>query len=669
MNNTVQFLGFNTSNIKGVQMVDLNCEQNAAVEHIDGPLLVLAGAGSGKTRIVTTRIVNLLDKGVPAHQILAVTFTNKAAEEMRERVQSMTQSAPLICTFHSLGVKVLRQCADHLGYGKDFTIYDEDDALKLIKVCMNEAGIRDRDIKPKYFKHKISTAKNQLQSPDNIDFTDLTSEKEQLFPEIYASYQRKLEAYNALDFDDLLFVMVRLLKDCPVVLEYYQNLWRYLLIDEYQDTNEAQYSIARMLVEKSQNIFVVGDPDQSIYSWRGANIHNILSFEKDYPNAKVVRLEQNYRSHANILNAANELIRCNSDRYEKNLWSDLGDGAKITLYSGDTDRDEANFVVRKISHHRGNGNSYNETVIFYRTNAQSRVFEDALMYNRIPYVIVGGISFYQRREIKDILAYLRMVQSGADFVSFLRTINLPKRGIGDTTINKIRMAVDKSELNILDYCVKLAEGEIKADGFRFSAKQKEGLISYVNVIQHLRKVAEEESLSSLVVTTLRQSGYLDYLRGDKETYEDRRANLDELVAKAVEWEEHNEEGQLSTFLEELSLRTTLDESTSEDDRISMMTVHNGKGLEFNLTFLVGMEEDLFPHANSRGSQESLEEERRLCYVGMTRAKEYLYMTSAKTRYIWQEQRIMRQSRFLREIPEEYIEREANVSSSRFGSNW
>lgn len=635
-------------------MGKLNPQQTLAVEHMDGPLLVLAGAGSGKTRIVTARIVNLLQMGVPVHQILAVTFTNKAAGEMKERVREMTYKTPLICTFHSLGVRILRRCADHLGYGRDFTIYDEDDAHKLIKICMNEAGIKDREIQPKYFKQMISQAKNQLISPENVDDKELTSKKELLFPGIYDSYQKKLGEYNAFDFDDLLFLTVRLFRECPDVLEHYQKLWNYLLIDEYQDTNAAQYTIAQLLVEKSENIFIVGDPDQSIYSWRGADINNILSFEKDYPQAKIIRLEQNYRSRANILKAANELIRFNDNRYDKELWSDLGEGEKIVVYRAESDRDEANFVVEKICKHERNGVAYSEVVIFYRTNAQSRVFEDALLARRIPYVIVGGISFYQRREIKDLLAFLRMVQTGADFVSFVRTINLPKRGLGLTTINKMRIEAEKRDLEIFDFCEALIESGGCLGGLKLSSKQKAGLSEYLRVLCHLRKVAKEDSLSALVMAVLRETGYLDYLREDKETFEDRRANLDELVAKAIDWEESCEGGELCNFLEELSLKTTLDEANAEKDRVSLMTVHNGKGLEFDVTFLVGMEEDLFPHANSRGNYCAVEEERRLCYVGMTRAKEFLYLTSARMRYLWQEQRVMRQSRFLSEIPEEYL---------------
>ena len=639
--------------------MQLNSQQQAAVEHVDGPLLVLAGAGSGKTHIVTSRIVHLLNQGVAPHQILAVTFTNKAAGEMKERVQGRVSHVPTICTFHSLGVRILRQCIDHLHYSKDFTIYDEEDSLKLIKVCMEEAGIQDREIKPKFFKQMISGAKNRLESPDDLNVNQFTKEKEVFFPGIYAAYQRKMRDCQALDFDDLLYMTVHLFRTCPLVLDYYQKYWHYLLIDEYQDTNAAQYEIARLLVEKSGNIFVVGDPDQSIYSWRGADINNILGFEQSYPHAKVVHLEQNYRSRASILNAANELIRHNENRYDKNLWSDLGEGDKITVFSGDTDRGEANFVIEEMQKHLSNGIALNEMVLFYRTNAQSRVLEDALLANRIPYVIVGGISFYQRREIKDVLAYLRMVHSGADFVSFFRTINLPKRGLGTTTIAKLRRAAENEKMGIGDFCEAFLLGNIHVEGLRLTKKQKEGLLNYTSIIAHLRDFGEKEGLSALLRETVRQTGYLEYLRLDKETCEDRMENVNALIAKASEWEgdqEESQEASLGSFLEELSLKTTLDEVTAENERVSLMTIHNGKGLEFSVTFLLGMEEDLFPHANARGSELALEEERRLCYVGMTRAKEFLYMTSAKTRYLWNEQRVMRQSRFIAEIPAKYLKR-------------
>ena len=632
----------------------LNPSQIEAVNHIDGPLLVLAGAGSGKTRVVTYRIARLIESGIPPSRILAVTFTNKAAGEMRERIHALLPrfDYPTISTFHSLGVRILRESIRHLGYASNFTIYDEEDSNKLLRGCLQSVGISKE---AKTFRVLISNAKNALQGPSDVDVSDLPYPIKKTFPEVYSLYQQRLREANALDFDDLLYLTVSLFQKHPDVLAYYQEQWPYLLIDEYQDTNQAQYMMARLIVGEKRNIFVVGDPDQSIYSWRGADIENILNFERDYPGAKVVRLEQNYRSSTNILDAANSLIQYNNSRYEKRLWSNLGEGEKITLFVGETEREEAGFVVHEIERlHTLHQIPLSQMTIFYRTNFQSRLFEDFLLRKRLPYVIVGGISFYQRKEIKDLLAFLRMLTSNHDVVSFQRTINLPKRGIGLTTIEKIRACAAEEELPLFTYCAKLIRGE--ADGVRLSAKQREGLREYVSTIESLRGMLETASLQKLVIETIRQSHYLDVLREDKETFEDRKGNVDELVAKAHEWEVMNDSNHLESFLEELSLKGSIDEADFLGDKVNLMTLHNGKGLEFTAAFLVGMEEDLFPHANSRNSFDALEEERRLCYVGMTRAKKRLYLTAAETRFLWGQHRMMRPSRFLREIPKKFLER-------------
>jgi DNA helicase II / ATP-dependent DNA helicase PcrA len=493
--------------------------------------------------------------------------------------------------------------------------------------------------------------------PSEIDRSELRDSEDKLFPAVYERYQSKLEACQAVDFDDLLFLTVRLFKEHPEVLRKFQERWQFVLVDEYQDTNAAQYTLTKYLVEKSQNICVVGDPDQSIYSWRGANIKNILNFEKDFPGAKTVRLEQNYRSRSNILEAANALISYNTDRLEKNLWSSLGPGEKIKFFVGDTDRSEANFVVDRILHHHTKLQiPLNQMVIFYRTNSQSRIFEDYFLSKRIPYVIVGGLSFYQRREIKDILAFLRMVFSGSDLVSFERTINLPKRGIGGVTLEKIRLAASQENLTIFGYCEALVDERSLQYPVKLPPKQKEGLRNYVALIRELRTLNEATTVGELVKAAIEQSGYLALLREDPETMNDRKENLDALIAKAMEWEISSENPTLTAFLEELSLKSSLDEAQTDLDRVSLMTIHNGKGLEFTVTFLVGMEEQLFPHVNSRESQDQLEEERRLCYVGMTRAKEYLYMTRSQQRYLWGVARVQHPSRFLNEIPFEYVER-------------
>ena len=623
-------------------MVQLNSTQQQAVLHFQGPLLVLAGAGSGKTRIVTERILYLIERGVDPSQIVAVTFTNKAAREMEERVKTKSSSRVLIATFHSLGVRILRESIEVLGWPRNFTIYDEEDSLKLLKVCMEELAIKDPDVGAKDLRHLISTSKNQLV------IADKSAKHEQVFfPSLYARYTEKLKEASAVDFDDLLFLTARLFLEHPDILAKYQERWPYLLIDEYQDTNHAQYTIAKLLVAKTQNLFAVGDPDQSIYSWRGANIRNILNFQKDFPGAPLVRLEQNFRSRGHILEAANAVIQNNASRLEKNLWTDRGAGPKIQLYIADDERLEASFVAQKVSQ-LSKTVPLKEMVVFYRTNFQSRPFEDALLRQRIPYTIVGGLSFYHRKEVKDILAFLRMIQNPSDTVSFLRTINIPKRGLGEATLEKVILYAGSRP--ILEATAELVQnGAVK-----LSSKQKESLKEYLEIITTLR--SEPQELVHLVAETVRRTRYIEYLKDDKETYEDRKENVDELVAKAAEWETYAEEATLISFLEELSLKSQLDEASLGGERLSLMTVHNGKGLEFDQVFLVGLEEDLFPHANSRESFEGLEEERRLCYVGMTRAKEQLTLTCARGRFLWGSWRMMRPSRFLNEIPKNCLQR-------------
>jgi DNA helicase-2/ATP-dependent DNA helicase PcrA len=537
-----------------------------------------------------------------------------------------------------------------LGYRSNFIIYDEEDSNKLLKNCLIALGVKKEASYTKLFKNGISQAKNQLLTPSTVPIEEISPLLQKVFPEVFRLYQERLKEANAVDFDDLLYLTVKLFQENSDILEHYQNRWQFMLIDEYQDTNHAQYLVARMIVGETSNIFVVGDPDQSIYSWRGANIHNILNFENDYAGAKIVRLEQNYRSRRNILEAANALIKHNHNRFEKNLWSNKEEGQKIGLFVGETDREEAGFVVNEIERiHIFHGVSYKDMSIFYRTNFQSRIFEDFLLKKRIPYMIVGGISFYHRKEIKDILAFLHMIESDSDTIAFDRTINLPKRGLGEATLEKIHVASREVGISLLQFC------ENPSPDIRLTSKQKESLKEYTQLIIRLRNLRKEASLQKLVSETVRQTNYLDILREDKETFEDRKANIDELVTKAAEWELLNDSASLEGFLEELSLKSSVDDTNLSDNKIHLMTLHNGKGLEFNTVFLVGMEEDLFPHANSRESYEAVEEERRLCYVGMTRAKERLYLTAAETRFLWGVHRTMRPSRFLREIPKEYFE--------------
>ena len=654
----------------------LNPEQQTAVYTTEGPLLVLAGAGSGKTRVITFRIAYLLEIGIPSSQILGLTFTNKAAGVMKERVHALTQSDVLICTFHGLGARILRESIHHLGYQRSFTIYDEDDVDRLLKGCMD--GIAKVDLK--ILRTAISRAKNSFISPDEEASLPYIPELGPLFPRIYRAYQAKLKECNAVDYDDLLFLTAKLFIDHPEVLQHYQQRWTHLLIDEYQDTNALQYTIVNKLVEKHQNICVVGDPDQSIYSWRGADIENIINFERDYANAKVVRLDQNYRSHSNILNAANAVISRNAKRYEKRLWSALGEGEKIKLLRCDDESTEARFIAETITKaHHERQIPLNEIVVFYRTNAQSRVFEDKFLERRIPYAIVGGISFYQRREIKDILAWLRIIHSGADLISFERTINLPKRGFGDTALEKIRFGSTQESRTIVAFCEMLSNNELLQTPIKLNTKQKENLKEYVHLIHLLRDYSHNSSLADLIIAIIDRTRYREHLETDPETLQERTENLNSLIAKAAEWDEKATQDVLGNFLEELSLKSSLDEANEgEKERVSLMTIHNGKGLEFTLTFIAGMEEDLFPHVNTKAEDKAVEEERRLCYVGMTRAKEFLYLTYVVTRFMWGVRRSQRPSRFLNEIPLEYVQnlgrpvahaRETSASSAPSSSRY
>lgn len=631
-------------------MQTLNPQQQEAVDHIEGPLLVLAGAGSGKTRVVTHRIAHLLKLGVPASEILAVTFTNKAAEEMRERARLIADQIVLTCTFHSLGARILRESIQALGFDRGFHIYDADDSLELVKQCLKNFEIKDEKGLSKALRGAISHCKNALIAADSVTADFAEERVSELLPEVYTLYQQKLKEYNAVDFDDLLYLPVRLFQEHPDVLDRYQKRWRFLLIDEYQDTNQAQYLLAKLLTEKHHNIFVVGDPDQSIYSWRGANIQNILNFERDFPGAKVITLEQNYRSTNTILSAANILISHNLNRYEKNLWSVQGDGPLIGHYIAKSDREEADFVIDKIlEHHLKDDVPLNECVIFYRTNFQSRLFEDALLRRDLPYTIIGGISFYQRREIKDLLAYLRMVLSDSDFISFSRTINLPKRGIGPTTLLKLKEGSEEELQPIITYCQRAVQG---LTTLKLSPKQREGIKEYLLLIEGLRLLAKEGApLNTILHEAIERSHYNLYLKEDPESYDDRKSNLEELISKAAEWQSENESTTpLRSFLEELTLKTSGDDHTFAERAIKMMTLHNSKGLEFQFAAMVGMEEDLFPHTNCKDSHDGVEEERRLCYVGMTRAKKFLYLTASQYRFLWGTSRVMLPSRFLREIP-------------------
>lgn len=634
----------------------LNEEQCIAVDTLEGPLLVLAGAGSGKTRVVTCRIVNLIEKGVDPEKILGLTFTNKAAQEMQERVRQLTENHVLICTFHSLGVRILRESAHHLGLRRDFTIYDDEDVNKLLKACLEEALLEPSKEAMKGLKYLNSHAKSKLNPEQALMNFHQEHIPSTLYFELFRKYQSKLRECNAVDYDDLLTYPVQLFHEHPLVLQQYQERWSHLLIDEYQDTNPMQYFLIELLVKQHRNVCAVGDPDQSIYSWRGANVQNILNFERDYPGARVIFLNQNYRSRTNILNAANALITRNQGRYEKNLWSALGAGEKIKIYRADTGLSEAYFVGEQIlRHYHYNQIPLKQNVVFYRTNAQSRSFEDYFLKRRIPYVVVGGLSFYQRKEIKDILAWLRVVYSDADYISFLRTINLPKRGLGENSIDKLYQGALSEGLSIIEFCCNLIEGK-NTTPLKLTPKQRQGLEQYVTIIHALRKIKETDSLAELIDQAITLTKYREYLDEDLASKRERLENLGALVTKAREWgSEESAQNSLGPFLEELSLRSSVDEMDGSEDRVQLMTVHHGKGLEFTATFLVGMEEGLFPHINSAEQEDRIEEERRLCYVGMTRAKEFLYLTYAKERMLWGAVRKQKPSSFLAEIPREFMQ--------------
>jgi DNA helicase-2/ATP-dependent DNA helicase PcrA len=610
----------------------LNEEQKRAVDHVDGPLLVLAGAGSGKTRVVTYRIANLLKKGISARSIVAVTFTNKAAEEMRHRVQKLTNEKILATTFHSLGAQILRESIDLIGFPKPFTIYDEKDSLEVLKGCIrsDEKGVI------KAVREAISEAKNNLLEPSEFSH-------DKVFQEVYQAYQDRLKENKALDFDDLLFFSVQVLRhpNSP-----YQERWSYLLVDEYQDTNQAQYTMCKLLTERHKNLFVVGDPDQSIYSWRGANVGNILKFETDFPGAKVVALMQNYRSTNTILSAANAVLAKNERPYDKKLWSALGDGDKIHFHSLDTDFDEAKLVTREIKEYLKTYEA-EDIAIFYRTNSQSRSLEDQLLMAKIPYTIVGGTSFYARKEVKDVMAFLRLIVISSDSVSFERTINLPKRGIGPKAVERLIQLAKEKNRPILE--------AIEAYLHEFPPKQKSALFEYLQIINGAKKaILEGKPVFEVITKVIELSRYDLYLKEDKESYEDRKANVEELVAKAYEWEKTAPEPTLQRFLEDLTLNVPRDLEEMQKVGIRLMTLHNAKGLEFSVAFIVGLEENLFPHINSKESDADLQEERRLFYVGMTRAKRHLHLSCARRRFLWGGAQNMYPSRFLKEIPKEYF---------------
>lgn len=637
----------------------LNEPQREAVYHTDGPLLILAGAGSGKTRVLTHRIAYLIgERGVDAWNILAITFTNKAAEEMRQRVDNLVgfgAKSVWVSTFHSACVRILRRFIDRLGYENHFTIYDTDDQKTLIKEVCRKVDVDTKVFKERSLLSAISSAKNEMILPDEFELNAGGDFAKMKIAKVYREYEAQMKANNALDFDDLLVKTVQLLQTQPDVLESYQERFRYIMVDEYQDTNTVQFQLVSLLAGKYKNLCVVGDDDQSIYKFRGANIRNILDFEHEFPDAKVIKLEQNYRSTGNILNAANSVIANNRGRKEKSLWTENGEGELIRLRQFDTAFDEADFIGEDIKSAVRQGGSYNDSAVLYRTNAQSRLLEEKFIAMNIPYKIVGGVNFYARREIKDLLAYLKTIDNGRDDVAVRRIINVPKRGIGLTTINRIQESA--TERGIGFYEALLAPGLIAGVG-RSATK----LDSFAALIEYFKTLAEEMNITDLLQEVIEKTGYIESLENeDKEEAKTRKENIDELISKAATYEEScqdkDEKATLSGFLEEVALVADIDSLDEDQEYVVLMTLHSAKGLEFPRVYLAGMEDGLFPGYMSinAGDREELEEERRLCYVGITRAEQELTLTSARRRMVHGETQYNPMSRFVKEIPRELLD--------------
>lgn len=627
----------------------LNPQQAEAVINTEGPMLIMAGAGSGKTKVLTCRVANLLQKGVRPYRILAITFTNKAAAEMRERVNNM--SGPdakdvWLFTFHAFCARFLRMEIDKLpGYGGNFAIYDTADSQNLIKQILKEMNLDDKRFQPSGILSRISNAKNALQ--DAAAFARQAGDfYEQKVADIYSRYEQKLQLNNALDFDDLLMLSIKLLQENKEVREKYQDRFDYLLVDEYQDTNHAQYLLTKFLAAKHRNICVVGDADQSIYGWRGADIQNILDFEKDYPDAKVIKLEQNYRSTQIILDAANAVIENNTGRKPKNLWTENKSGADIIYFQAVDERDEARFVIEQLQNlQRTENKKLGDMAILYRTNTQSRIFEEMLIKSGISYNMVGGLKFYERKEIKDIIAYLRVIFNPADSLSLLRIINVPKRGIGDASLAKIQAYAAANNVSLFEAVSNAAA--IDGLSSRFVSK----LDDLAGIIFELMNLASEAPVEDLIDRVLRDTGYLEELENERTPQAQSRIdNLHELISVAQEFAASEEENNLENFLAHVALVSDIDDTELGEDAITLMTLHSSKGLEFPVVFLVGMEEGLFPHARTLMDETEIEEERRLCYVGITRAKEKLFLSSTKMRTIYGNTVTYPPSRFLQEIP-------------------
>jgi len=631
----------------------LNPPQKEAVLHGEGPLLILAGAGSGKTRVITNRIAYLIrERGVRPWNIMAVTFTNKASKEMAERVGKLLGGGdlPLISTFHAACGRILRRDIHHLGFQSSFAIYDDRDSDRLLKDVINELDLDEKRFAVKAVSGRIDDFKNRGLFPEEIGPVPPGDVYNQKVVEIYAAYQERLKKCNALDFGDMMIQTVRLLTRFPEVCSYYRERFQWLLVDEYQDTNPVQYGLIRLLAGERRNLCVVGDDDQSIYSWRGADIRNILEFEKDFPSVKIIRLEQNYRSTSTILAAAGEVVKQNFGRKGKTLWTENPPGEKIRYERVESDREEARFVTREIGHLKNSSVPLEEMAVFYRTNAQSRLIEEALVGSALPYHIVGGVRFYSRLEVKDILAYLRVLDNPADEVSLKRIINVPARGIGTTTVDKISLQASRQGGTFFD-----ALQDATGDGL-LAAGARSKVAAFVTLLDDFRKTASSSNLAELARSIMQRSGYLDRLKISRDEDDaERLENLEQLLAAIEEFSEKNPEAGLSEFLEQVSLVSDLEQGEVGQPSVTLMTLHAAKGLEFKVVFMLGMEERLFPHARSLDDLDGMEEERRLCYVGMTRARERLYLLNARRRYVFGQEQCNPPSRFLKDIPPELLE--------------
>ena len=642
-----------------MDLTALNPEQRKAAETLDGPVLILAGAGSGKTRALTYRVANLIEHGVPAWSVLALTFTNKAAKEMKARVQSLIgyekAEEAWISTFHSTCARILRRDIEKIGYNRSFTIYDDDDQQRVLKEILKKFNIDDKFLPVREIKAKISDAKNRMLTPDEWFQKTLRDRRNSLIHDVMTEYENRMKTLNALDFDDLLLKTLILLADHPPVLDVYRRRFRYVLVDEYQDTNRTQYELLRLLTAESRNLCVVGDDDQSIYGWRGADIRNILEFENDYPDAVVIKLERNYRSTGNILDAANQVIAHNEGRKDKTLWTEQSAGEKIFLFCAQDERDEAAWIVQRIRELKSKGSALGEIAVLYRTNAQSRIPEEVLMQAGIPYRVFGGQKFYERKEIKDIIAYMRVIANPADDISLARIINVPKRSIGDATVQVLTDSAARQGIPLYAALAELPES--------LGARARNSVSEFFRMLTLLIAMKETMELEDFLDEMIRMTGLEEqYQKEDTDESRSRIENIQELRGSVHEFARLTENPTVEGYLENVALVTDLDRAEEENGYVTLMTLHSAKGLEFDYIFIPGLEEGIFPSSRSLEEENRLEEERRLMYVGITRAKKRLYLSRASERMLYNQYGHNPPSRFLKEIPSRLIHYEQSQQS-------